>query len=149
MTALWAVQPIDLGTANMLVKAHHRHAQPVIGHLFSLGLFDHDWNLHGAAIIGRPVARALDDGNTVEITRVVTYGTRNACSMLYGAAQREARSRGYQRVVTYTRADESGASLKAANFHLAGHTTARQWNTPSRPRRPRAAIARNRWEWTP
>ncbi|WP_249713896.1 hypothetical protein [Rhizomonospora bruguierae] len=30
--------------------------------------------------------RLLDDGLTLEVTRVATDGTRNACSMLYAAA---------------------------------------------------------------
>lgn len=141
------VQPIQLSVANTLVKAHHRHSPPVVGHLFSLGLFDDDgFCLHGAAIIGRPVARHLDDGKTVEVTRVVTYGTRNACSMLYGAACREARRRGYERVITYTRADETGASVKAANFVAVATTKGRQWDTPSRPRAARPTADRIRWE---
>ena len=36
--------------------------------------------LCGVAICGRPVARYLDDGLTLEILRCCTDGTYNACS---------------------------------------------------------------------
>lgn len=136
-----------LATANDLVLDWHRHSRPVIGHLWSLALVDtDDLTLHGAAIVGRPVARHLDDGQTVEVTRLVTDGTRNACSQLYGAACREARRRGYRRVITYTRADETGASLRAANFTATATTKGRQWDTPSRRRPSRVVADRIRWE---
>lgn len=139
-------QPISLATANGFVACNHRHSGQVVGHLFSLGLFDADYLLRGVAIVGRPVARALDDGATVEVTRLATDGSRNACSKLYAAARREARRRGYRTVVTYTRADESGASLRASGFRVAGRVSARQWSCPSRPRRLRDAVDRIRWE---
>ena len=44
------IQSIELGTANAMVHAHHRHSRPVVGHLWSLGAFGPDWVLHGAAI---------------------------------------------------------------------------------------------------
>ena len=140
-------QPIGLATANAFVHAWHRHSRQVVGHLFSLGLFDEDLTLHGVAIVGRPVARNLDDGQTVEITRLATDGTRNACSQLYGAACRKARRRGYLRVVTYTLDTETGASLRASGFIPAGVVRGREWTTPSRPRRLRHANpGRIRWE---
>lgn len=138
-------QPISLSTANGFVACNHRHSGQVVGHIFSVGLFDEEYILRGVAIVGRPVARALDDGATVEVTRLATDGTRNACSMLYAAARREAKRRGYGAVVTYTRTDESGASLRASGFRVAGKVTARQWSCPSRPRQWRDAVARTRW----
>lgn len=140
------VQPVALATANAFVHAWHRHSRPVVGHRFSLGLFDANLQLRGVAIIGRPVARHADDGATVEITRLATDGTRNACSMLYGAACREARAKGFLRVITYTLAAESGASVKAAGFVLAATVKGRQWDAPSRPRRHRETPDRHRWE---
>lgn len=139
------VQRIDLGTANSYVNAWHRHSRPVVGHLLSLGLFGDDLTLHGVAIVGRPVARHLDDGHTVEVTRLATDGTRNACSMLYSAAAREARRRGYLRVITYTLASEAGASVRAAGFHREADVRGRQWDTPSRRRGHRATPDRVRW----
>jgi hypothetical protein len=93
----------------------HRHNKPPRGHKFSVGLYDGE-QMVGVAMAGRPVARAFDDGLTLEINRTCTDGTRNANSMLYGACWRAARAMGYRRCITYTQADESGASLKAAGF---------------------------------
>ena len=54
---------------------------------FAVACYDGD-NLCGVAICGRPVARYLDDGLTLEILRCCTDGTDNACSKLYGACCR-------------------------------------------------------------
>lgn len=93
----------------------HRHNKPPRGHKFSVGLFD-SARMVGVAMAGRPVARAFDDGLTLEINRTCTDGTRNANSMLYGACWRAAKAMGYRRAITYTQADECGASLRAAGF---------------------------------
>ena len=87
------VVPCDLKTANEFVRKLHRHSRPVVGHRFSVGVADAAGVLRGVAIIGRPVAPRLDDGKAAEVTRLCTDGTRNACSMLYGAARRAARAR--------------------------------------------------------
>lgn len=143
------VRPVSLATANSFVTAWHRHSARVVGHRWSLGLFDADNALRGVAIVGRPVARLLDDGATVEVTRLATDGTRNACSQLYGAAVREARRRGFARVVTYTLASEPGASLRAAGFRPTAHVRGREWSSPSRPRTLRRHNPdRIRWERT-
>ena len=140
------VQPIGLDVASWFVNSWHRHARATVGHVFSLGLFGPDLSLHGVAVVGRPVARMLDDGCTLEVTRLATDGTRNACSMLYAAACREARARGWSRVITYTRSDETGASVRAAGFTQAGLVKGRQWDTPSRRRIQRPVVDRVRWE---
>jgi hypothetical protein len=72
--------------------------------------------LVGVGIAGRPTSKEYDDRTTLEITRVCSDGTRNACSMLYGALARAAKALGYECVITYTREDEPGASLRAAGF---------------------------------
>lgn len=92
--------PMTLKEANAYVEQHHRHHGPVVGHKFSIGLSDGE-KIVGVAIVGRPVARHLDDGWTLEVNRLCTDGTRNACSMLYSAAWRAARAMGYKRLVTY------------------------------------------------
>lgn len=119
------IVPVDLKTANEFVAARHRHSRPVRGHKFSVGveaktrlLDGPEWMLVGVAIVGRPVAPKLDDGKALEITRVCTDGTRNACSMLYAACRRAARALGHGPVYTYTLPDEGGASLRAAGFIL-------------------------------
>lgn len=72
--------------------------------------------LVGVAVAGRPVARHFDDGLTLEVSRTCTDGTPNANSKLYGAIWRAASALGYRRLITYTQADESGASLRGAGF---------------------------------
>ena len=86
------------------------------------------------AIVGRPVARHLDDGMTLEVTRCCTDGARNGCSKLYGAAWRATRALGYRRLLTYILASEAGASLRASGWHLVGIRGGGSWNCPSRPR---------------
>lgn len=80
------IVPISLPEANEFVKRHHRHHKPVTGHKFSIAVADEQGQVRGVAIVGRPVARALDDGWTLEVTRCCTDGCPNACSALYAAA---------------------------------------------------------------
>ena len=145
MTAL-EVTLARLALANEFVAAHHRHSRPDVGCLFALAAWAGPLDLRGVAIVGRPKARGLDDGRTVEVTRVATDGTRNACSQLYAAACREARKRGYQRVVTYTFVTETGASVRASGFTRTGYVRGRQWDSPSRRRNLRETTDRHRWE---
>lgn len=141
------IVPVNATTARAFVAAWHRHHQPPTGQLFTLGVAV-DTTLVGVAIIGRPVARAYDDQLTVEVTRVATNGYPNTCSMLYGAAWRAAKARGYLRALTYTRADETGASLRAAGWLYATHLPRRPgWDMPNRPRSSADydPIGRHRW----
>ena len=124
---------IELGEANAFVTAHHRHHEPVVGHLFSLGAVLGD-KIVGVAIVGRPVSRFRDNGMTAEVTRLCTDGTRNACSFLYGASARAAFALGFTKVGTYILATENGASLKASGWRLIGETPGRSWSVTSRPR---------------
>lgn len=140
------IRPITLRAANDYVTAHHRHAKAVRGHKFSIACHN-ETGLIGVAIIGRPVARALDNGTTAEILRVCTDGTPNACSKLYGAATRCCIAMGYDKIVTYTTEHEHGTSLKAANYTPTGTVNGRQWDTPTRPREHREHVNRTRWEY--
>lgn len=127
------IRPITLRAANAFVGQHHRHNLPTNGHKFSVACYDGD-RLCGVAIAGQPIARKLDDGLTIEIRRVCTDGTKNACSILYGACSRCAKEMGYKRVVTYTLVSEPGSSLRAAGFKNCGEAGGVSWNVPSRPR---------------
>ncbi len=109
------IVPITFRAAALFVAQLHRHNKPPRGHKFSIGL-ENNGVLVGVAMCGRPIARHEDDGRTIEVNRTCTDGTANANSMLYGAAWRAARAMGYRRIITYTQADESGASLRAAGF---------------------------------
>jgi hypothetical protein len=90
--------------------------------------------LAGVAIVSRPVARELDDGLTMEVTRLATTGAANGCSILYGAARRAAIAKGYRRGLTYILSSETGASLRAAGWHFLWHVEGRTWDVPGRPR---------------
>jgi hypothetical protein len=127
----------------------HRHHQPPAGQIFAVGCADDDGVLRGVAIVGRPVARHYDNGQTLEVTRVATDGTRNACSMLYAAAWRATTALGYTRLITYTQDGETGSSLRAAGWRPIGQRAAHPgWDRPSRPRQQRGTehIPRTLWE---
>lgn len=139
------IAPCTLQEANAYVQKWHRHHGRVVGAKFSLAVRDAD-QVRGVAIVGRPVARHLDDGATLEVTRVATDGVPNGCSALYGAAWRAARALGYQRLVTYKLKNEPGTSLRAANFQLAAAVKGRSWSCPSRPRSPHPVVDKERWQ---
>lgn len=126
------IVPITLAEANEFVRLHHRHHKPTVGHKFSIGAA-YDEKIVGVAIIGRPVSRHLDDGWTLEVTRVCTDGTHNACSMLYAAAWRAAKSMGYKKLITYTLDSESGTSIKAAGWKCVGKAGGLRWTGTRRP----------------
>lgn len=149
------IVPVNQDQANAFIAAWHRHHRPPLGYRFALGVASTNGggevmtaHLVGVATVGRPVSRHLDDGATVEVTRVATDGTRNACSALYGACWRAARAIGYDRAVTYTRDDESGESLRAAGWlRWERRASRRGWDTPSRRRDNRIYDAVDRWLW--
>lgn len=122
------VRPATLAQLNKAVVELHRHHKPVQGHRFSLLVEDENGVIHGACSVGRPVARALDPYRTAEVTRLVTDGTKNACSILYAAAARACAAMGYEMIQTYILDTEPGTSLKAAGWKLLRRTTGGDWN---------------------
>ena len=110
------VVPCDFSEAVAFVRQHHRHHRPPVGHKFSLAVADESGTVRGVCMVGRPVARGNDDGWTVEVTRLASDGCPNACSCLYGAAWRAAKSMGYRRCITYILDSEPGVTLKAAGW---------------------------------
>lgn len=133
MRGLLTLTPINLKTANAFVQQYHRHHKPTRGHKFSIGVSDNG-ALVGVAICGRPVARRLDDGYTLEVNRLCTDGTPNACSILYAAAYRAARAMGYNKVITYILDTENGTSLKAAGYTCEGRAGGLEWNGAKAPK---------------
>lgn len=121
------VIPLTLKQLNEFVAAHHRHHKPVQGHRFSLGVKSAD-AMVGACSVGRPVARGCDPYFTAEVTRLVTDGTRNACSILYAAAARACHAMGFKRIQTYILEEELGTSLKASGWKFDGMTEGGDWN---------------------
>jgi hypothetical protein len=97
----------------------HRHHAPLPGGFawYCLGAVN-DRLVVAAAICGRPTNRNNSgEGQTVEVIRLASDGTRNACSFLYGAAARVAREMGAAQIITYTLDSESGSSLRAAGWN--------------------------------
>jgi hypothetical protein len=144
------VFPMRLEEANECVRRWHRHHKPVPGHLWSIGVRS-EAGLHGVAIASRPVSIVLDDKLTMEIVRVATDGTMNACSKLYAAVRKAGKAMGYERIYTYTLPEEGGASLRAAGFTFDGEAggPSKAWH--SRPGRNAAPIGDDlvggKWRW--
>lgn len=133
VTGKLEIRPIGLKAANCYVEKYHRHHKKVAGHKFSICVCDGE-RIAGVAICGRPVSRYIDDGTILEINRVCTDGTKNACSMLYGACCRIAKDMGYRKIVTYILKSENGASLKASNFTCEGEAGGEIWTGETRER---------------
>ena len=132
------VAPITMAESVAYVAARHRwHKKKVPGHKFSVSVVDREGTVRGVAIVGRPCARGLQDGLTLEVRRCCTDGARNACSMLYAAAWRAGLALGYRRIVTYTLEHEPGASLRAAGWvrvRVTRRSGGYSWSCASRPR---------------
>lgn len=139
MTSRLNIQPISLADANAFVGRWHRHHKPVVGHKFSIAATK-DECVVGVVIVGRPVSRMRDDGLTLEVTRLCTDGTKNACSFLYGAARRAAFALGFIRIGTYTLPDEGGASMRASGWKLLGERGGGSWSRADRPRIDKAPL---------
>ena len=120
------IVPLHLKEANKYVELYHRHHKPVAGCKFCIGC-EYAGIIVGVAVCGRPVSRHYDDGKTLEITRLCTNGTQNACSKLYGACVRIAREMGYAKVITYILESENGSSLKASGFICEGKAGGTIW----------------------
>ena len=120
------IVPITLRFANSYVVERHRHHKPSRGHKFSIALLKDDTYV-GIAICGRPVSRGSDDGFTLEVSRLCTDGTTNACSKLYGACARIAKEMGYKKIQTYILESELGTSLKASGWIMEAKTAGGQW----------------------
>jgi hypothetical protein len=138
--------PLTRDAAQAWVRQHHRHSIPPVGCKWAVGV-EQDGRLCGVVIAGRPVARLLDDGRTLEVLRVCTDGTRNACSFLYGTAKRIAAAMGYGRVITYTLASECGASLRAVGARPVATVPAREWDTPKRRRASQPVYSEDKIRW--
>lgn len=139
--------PISIKEANTFVARFHRHSIPTSGGKFALGC-QHGDVLVGVAICGRPVARLADDGKTLEVTRVCTDGTRNANSFLYDKCRKIAALLGYDKVITYTLQNESGASLRALGAIRESAHGPRSWDMPGRKRKEQAVYKEPKYRWS-
>jgi len=131
--------PISLRDAREFVRQIHRHHRAPQGGKFAIAL-SNGQKVIGVSIVGRPVARRLDDGWTAEVVRLATDGTKNACSMLYAASWRAARAMGYRKLVTYILSSEPGTSLTAAGWRCVGLCGGGTWDRKDRPRIDKAPL---------
>lgn len=161
MTGRLEARPISIRKANEFVNQFHRHNDKVDGGLFAVSAW-RDGRLVGVGIAGRPIARMKQDGLTFEIRRVAvqhephcTSGPRSPCccpsnganSFIKARLKRAAAVLGYRRVIEYTLATESGASLRAAGFRLAGRVKGKEWDRPGRPRRSQKVYSQDKLRW--
>lgn len=146
------LESIKLKDAKAWIRKHHRHNAPPVSWRWGHAVYNGP-DLIGVAMVGRPVARMLDHTRIVEVNRLCVdpsvpgWMVWNACSMMYGAAVKEARARGFERVITYTLETESGGSLKASGFEPVAKTKGGSWNRDKRKRTDKAPTTRKtRWE---
>lgn len=143
--------PMKLKEAAAFVENFHRHNKAPQGGLFAVGASDGS-RLVGVAIVGRPVARTLDNGETVEVTRccVVDDAPKGTCSFLYARCWNAAKALGWRKLITYTLQNESGASLRGAGWQIVAQmtgNTGKGWLTrPGREWQEVVGQAKFRWE---
>jgi len=138
--------PMSITDAKTFIRLHHRHHKPPVGGLFAVGCAL-DGKICGVAVVGRPVARMLQDGWTAEVTRLCTDSTPHVASKLYAACWRAARALGWRKLITYILAEESGVSLKAAGWKCIGECGGGSWSCKSRPRIDQHPLQRKiKWE---
>ncbi len=140
--------PLNFDEANELVRRWHRHHKPARSFRFAIGVFDEEGQPHGAAIVAQPAARlAGHPRRLAEVNRLVTDGTKNACSMLYAACARACEAMGFERVQTYILDSEPGTSLRASGWKDEGVTGGGDWSRASRgtPRSQHPLNPKRRW----
>lgn len=135
------ILPCELKDANAFIALHHRHHKPVIGHRYSLACWEEN-KLVGVAIIGRPVARMTDYRKVLEVTRLCTDGTKNACSKLYSAAARVGKELGYEKIQTFILDEEPGISLIASGWQNMGFSAGGSWSRTEREREDKHPLNR-------
>ena len=137
--------PLERKDAVAFVDRLHRHHDGVSRDRYRIGA-EHEGKLVGIVQVGNPVARNLCDGKTLEVVRLCTDGTKNACSFLYSAAARVAYELGYAKIITYILASETGDSLRASGWHKEADIKGKFWGCPSRPRTTTAPTCdKQRW----
>ena len=127
------IVPIKQDEAKAFINQNHRHNKAPVGSIFQLAVAKNN-KIVGVAMVGRPIARHLDNGWTLEVNRLCTDGTQNACSMLYSASWRVAKNLGYRKLITYILSEENGSSLKASNWKCLGESGGGSWSRELRPR---------------
>jgi hypothetical protein len=145
------IRPIDRESARRFVARHHTHCRPPVTWRFHTAIYN-GRTLLGVALVGNPVAPALNGRGIVEVNRLcIRRDTAaalkwNAGSKLYGWCAREAARQGWQKIITYTRIDEPGVTLRAAGWTPDGLVRGRGWHSARRPRsNTNSWIGKVRW----
>lgn len=126
--------PIELKDCQAYINANHRHHIGAHRDKYRVAA-EMDGDIVGVIQVGRPIARRLDDGKTLEVLRLCTDGSNNVCSFLYSRAARIAKEMGYSKIITYILDSEDGTSLIASGWQLEeSDVGGNDWNVPSRPR---------------
>ena len=145
------VIPISLREANDFVTSFHRHNGRTSrdGGKFAIGAST-DEQLVGVAIVGRPIARLLDNAYTAEVLRTCTSpeAPKGAVSFLYAACWRIWRAMGGAKLITYTLTSESGASLRGAGWKVVAELPAHSgWNRTGRERNWQPIYGQQKLRW--
>lgn len=139
--------PMTIATANKFVANFHRHNKKVHGAKFAIGLAE-EGELIGVAIAGRPIARMLDNGHTIEILRVcVKEQFKNSNSKLYARIKRICQLMGYEKIITYTLNNESRSSLKAIGAKQVSETKPGEWSRSRRRRTSQRIYSQTKLRW--
>ena len=142
---------MGLRAANDFVEKHHRHSARTAadGGKFAIGL-EHEGKIIGVGIVGRPVARLLNDNMTAELLRCCVSPTapKGSTSKLYSRCKRIWQLMGGIKFVTYTLKRESGASMRGAGLkEPAAEVAQQQWTRTNRPRKERAIYEESKVRW--
>ena len=136
------------------IARHHAHCAPPLMWRFDSAVYNGS-TLLGVAIVGNPVAPGLMGRGILEVNRlclrrdIADVLRWNAASMLYGWCAREARRRGWRKIITYTRVDEPGISLRAAGWVAETRVRGRGWHGSRRARsNTNAWVDKVRWAKT-
>ena len=136
---MFKVVHLELVEANEFIKKHHRHIDEIQGHRFSIGCIYKE-KLVGIAVSGRPISRHYDQSKVIEVTRLCTDGTENACSFLYSMCAKASKYLGYERIQSYILESELGSSLKASNFIYSHTSEISRWNKYKRNKEDRIKL---------
>ena len=144
-------RPVRFTAARDFVRHHHAHCTAPAAWRFGQAILNGGTML-GVVMVGNPVAPALNGRGTVEVNRLCIRRdiprvlAWNAASQLYGWAAREAARQGWTHIITYTRADEDGISVRAAGWQQEARIRGRGWHSSRRARsNTNAWVDKIRW----
>jgi hypothetical protein len=121
---------VNRDVARAFVRDFHSHHAPHVSEKLAIALRSDAGEPLAVCVMGRPVACALDDGETWEVSRLCVgpEAPRFAASRLLGRATRAMDAIGITLATSYIRVDERGSCYLAAGWVPAGITRARDWS---------------------